>query len=71
MRFMLIVKPPAYDGPPDKKQLEAMGRCNEEMKRAGVLLEVNGLAPTEEGAKVKYSGANRTVIDGPFTEAWK
>ncbi len=70
MRFMLIVKPPAaaYDGPPDKKQLHAMGRYNQELERAGVLLDVNGLAPTAEGAKVKFAGANRTIIDGPFTE---
>lgn len=71
MRFMLIIKPPAsvYDGPPNKEELHAMGRFNDELRRAGVLLEVNGLAPTAEGLKVKYSGAKRTVIDGPFSEA--
>jgi hypothetical protein len=71
MRFMLIVKPPAsaYDGVPDKNELHAMGRYNEELRRAGVLLEVNGLAPTAEGAKVKFGGAKRTVLDGPFSEA--
>jgi hypothetical protein len=71
MRFMLIVKPPAsaYNGLPDKKELHAMGRYNDELRRAGVLLEVNGLAPTAEGAKVKFGGTKRTVIDGPFSEA--
>ena len=46
-----------------------MGRYNDELRRAGVLLEVNGLAPTAEGAKVKFDGTKRTVIDGPFSEA--
>jgi hypothetical protein len=71
MRFMMIVKPPAsaYDGVTDPQQLRAMGRYNDELRRAGVLLEVNGLAPTGEGAKVRYRGTKRTVIDGPFTEA--
>jgi hypothetical protein len=69
MRFMLIVKPPPYDGVPDRKELHAMGRYNEELRRAGVLLEVNGLASTADGAKVKFDGTSRTVIDGPFTEA--
>ena len=46
-----------------------MGRYNDELERAGVLVEVNGLASTAEGAKVKFAGANRTVVDGPFTEA--
>lgn len=71
MRFMVIVKPPvsAYDGPPDRNELDAMGRYNEQLRRAGVLLDVNGLASTAEGAKVKFNGASRTVVDGPFTEA--
>ena len=71
MRFMMIVKPPAsaYAGRPDKKEFEAMDRYNEELRRAGVLLDLNGLAPTAEGAKVKFGGSRRTVIDGPFSEA--
>jgi hypothetical protein len=70
MRFMLIVKPPAsaYAGPPDPKQLEAMGRYNEELERAGVLRDVHGLASTAEGATVEFDGAHRGVVDGPFTE---
>jgi hypothetical protein len=71
MRFMMIVKPPAsaYQGPLIRKELEAMGRYNDELKRAGVLLDLNGLASTEDGAKVKFVGTKRTVIDGPFSEA--
>ena len=71
MRFMLIIKPPAsaYDGVPNKKELQAMGRFNDELRRAGVLLEVNGLATTAEGARVMFRGADRTVIDGPFSES--
>lgn len=71
MRFMMIVKPPAsaYDGALDKKELQAMGRYNEKLQRAGVLLELNGLASTADGAKVKFAGTRRTVIDGPFSEA--
>jgi hypothetical protein len=72
MRFMMIVKPPvatAYQGQLDPEQLAAMGRYNEELRRAGVLLDLNGLASTEQGAKVKFKGDKRTVIDGPFAEA--
>jgi hypothetical protein len=73
MRFMMIVKPPvgAASADPDtrKTELHAMGRFNDELRRAGVLLEVNGLAPTAEGARVKFTGTERTVIDGPFSEA--
>ncbi len=70
MRFMMIVKlPGALYGNPDPEQLRAMGRYNEELERAGVLVEVHGLAPTGDGAKVTFRGARRTVIDGPFAEA--
>jgi hypothetical protein len=69
MRFMMIVKPPAYNGTPDPKEMAAMDRYNEELRRAGVLLDLNGLEPTAKGAKVKFSGNKRTVIDGPFSEA--
>jgi len=69
MRFMMIVKPPAYTGKPDPEQMAAMGRYNDELRRAGVLLDLNGLEPTDKGAKVRFSGAKRTVIDGPFSEA--
>jgi hypothetical protein len=71
MRFMMIVKPPvaAYTNPPAQHEFAAMGRYNDELRRAGVLLDLNGLAATEAGAKVKFNGDKRTVIDGPFTDA--
>jgi hypothetical protein len=68
MRFMMIVKPPAYTGLPDPAQFEAMGRYNDELQRAGVLLDLNGLAPAAQGVRVQFSGSKRTVIDGPFAE---
>ena len=70
MRFMMIVKPPApaYTGAARPEQFAAMGRYNDELQRAGVLLDLNGLAPTAQGARVKFNGAKRTVIDGPFGE---
>jgi hypothetical protein len=46
-----------------------MGRYNEELSKAGVLLALDGLHPSSKGARVKFSGTSRTVIDGPFTEA--
>jgi hypothetical protein len=68
MRFMMMVKAPASGyGAPEPQQLQAMGRYNDELRRAGVLLEVHGLAP--EGSMVQFDGTTRTVIDGPFTEA--
>jgi len=54
---------------PDPQLMLEMGKYNEELMKAGVLLALDGLQPTSKGAKVKFSGKNRTVIDGPFTEA--
>ncbi len=68
MRFMMIVKPPPYTDRPPPEELEAMGRFNDELRRAGVLVELNGLEPPDKGAKVKFSGSQRTVLDGPFSE---
>lgn len=71
MRFMLIVKasPASEQGAlPPKDLVEAMGRFNEEMARAGVLLAAEGLHASSSGARVRFSGGNRTVIDGPFAE---
>ena len=71
MRFMLIVKasPDSESGSmPDEKILADMGKFNEEMVKAGVLLAAEGLHPTSKGARVKFSGSKRTVVDGPFTE---
>jgi len=73
MRFMMIVKATKDSeagAMPDEKILTAMGKYNEELTRAGVLLEGSGLAPSSQGARVRFSaGGKRTVIDGPFTEA--
>ena len=46
-----------------------MGRYNEELTKAGVLLDLSGLRPSAEGVRVKFSGGKTTVVDGPFTEA--
>jgi len=54
---------------PDQKILTEMGKFNEELVKAGVMLEGEGLHPSSKGARVRFSGRQRTVIDGPFTEA--
>jgi hypothetical protein len=53
---------------PDKKLLADMGKYNEELAKAGVMLAGEGLHPSSKGARVRFSGSKRTVIDGPFTE---
>jgi hypothetical protein len=53
---------------PDEKILTDMGKFNEELIKAGVMLAGEGLHPTSKGARVRFSGGKRTVIDGPFTE---
>jgi hypothetical protein len=53
---------------PDEKLLTEMGKYNEELVKAGVLLGMEGLHPSSKGARVRFSGNKRTVIDGPFTE---
>jgi hypothetical protein len=72
MRFMVIVKANKDTEAgvlPSKEILTAMGKYNEELAKAGVLLAAEGLHPSSKGARVKFSGGKRTVIDGPFTEA--
>jgi len=54
---------------PSRELLEAMGKFNEEMVKAGVMLAGERLQPSSKGARVKFSGSKRTVIDGPFTES--
>jgi len=54
---------------PDEKLFTEMGNYNEELVKAGVLLAAEGLHPSSKGARVKFSGKKRTVVDGPFTEA--
>ena len=53
---------------PDEKMLTEMGVFNEELVKAGIMLEGEGLKPSSEGARVRFSGKNRRVIDGPFPE---
>ena len=72
MRFMVIVKANKDSEAgvlPDEKLLAEMGKYNEELANAGVLLAAEGLQPSSKGARVRFSGSKRTVIDGPFTEA--
>ena len=72
MRFMVLVPGDADSETgalPDPAQLEAMAKYNEELLRAGVMLAGDGLLPTSRGARVRFEGRERTVIDGPFTEA--
>jgi hypothetical protein len=72
MRFMVIVKASKDSEAgalPDEKILTEMGKFNEELANAGVLLAAEGLQPSSKGARVRFSGTKRTVIDGPFTEA--
>jgi hypothetical protein len=54
---------------PSEELLSAMGKFNEELVKAGVMLAGEGLHPSSKGARVKFSGTERTVVDGPFTEA--
>ena len=71
MRFMVMVKATKDSEAgalPDEKLLAAMGKYNEELVNAGVMLAGEGLHPSSKGARVRFSGANRTVIDGPFAE---
>jgi hypothetical protein len=72
MRFMVLVPGSSESeagGMPSTEILEAMTKYNEELVKAGVMLAGEGLRPTSQGAKVRFSGGDRTVIDGPFTEA--
>jgi hypothetical protein len=73
MRFMAIIKAPAESEKegalPDPQLMAEMGKYNEELIKAGVLLAMDGLHPSSKGARVKFSGKSRTVVDGPFTEA--
>jgi len=73
MRFMVIVKATAESEKegalPDPQLMADMGKYNEELSKAGILLALDGLHPSSKGARVKFSGKSRTVVDGPFTEA--
>jgi len=71
MRFMILVKADKNSEAgvlPDEKLLADMGKYNEELVKAGVLLAADGLQPSSKGARVKFSGDKRIVSDGPFSE---
>jgi len=71
MRFMVIVKASKESEAgqmPSTELLTAMGKYNEELVKAGVMLAGEGLAPSSKGARVRFDGKNRTVTDGPFAE---
>jgi hypothetical protein len=71
MRFMVIVKATKDSEAgvmPSEELLSAMAKFNEEMVKAGIMLDGSGLQPSSKGARIRYSGDKRTVIDGPFAE---
>ena len=71
MRFMVLVKATKDSEAgilPSTELLDAMGRYNEELVKAGIMLAGEGLHPSAKGARVRFSGDKRTVIDGPFAE---
>ena len=71
MRFMILVKADKNSEAgvlPDQKLLAEMGKFNEELVKAGIMLAGEGLHPSSKGARVRFSGDKRTVIDGPFAE---
>jgi hypothetical protein len=71
VRFMMIVKASEDSEAgviPSEELLAAMGKYNEELANAGVLLAGEGLHPSSKGARVRFSGAQRTVVEGPFAE---
>ena len=71
MRFMMIVKASKESEAglmPEEQLLASMAKYNEELVKAGVMLDGSGLKPSSKGARIKYSGDKRTVIDGPFAE---
>jgi hypothetical protein len=70
MRVMLMIKgDPEPGAAPSEELLTAMGRYNDELQQAGVLLDLAGLLPSAEGRRVKFADGDRTVIDGPFPES--
>jgi hypothetical protein len=71
MKFMVMVKASAASeagAMPSEKLLAEMGRFNEEMVKAGVMLAGEGLHPSAKGARIRFDGDHRTVVDGPFAE---
>jgi hypothetical protein len=71
MRFMVMVKATKDSEAgvmPTRQLLADMGKFNEELVKAGIMLAAEGLQPSSKGARVRFDGAKRTVVDGPFTE---
>jgi len=72
MRVMVMVKAnedTEAGTPPDTEMLNEMGRYNEELVKAGIMLDGEGLHPSSAGARIQFSGDQRTVVDGPFAES--
>jgi hypothetical protein len=74
MRFMMLMIPKGYEKAganfrPDPKAIAEMGKYNDSLSKAGVLLECDGLHPSQKGARIKFSGGKGSATDGPFTEA--
>jgi hypothetical protein len=71
MRFMMIMIPnlPEEDWRPTPEAIASMGKYNQDLAQAGVLLALDGLQPISQGARVAFSGGRPVVTDGPFTEA--
>ena len=72
MRVMVIVKAnedSEAGGPPDTQMLNEMGKYNEELVKAGIMLDGEGLLPSSKGVRIQFSGDERSVVDGPFAEA--
>jgi hypothetical protein len=72
MRFMMIVKANKDSEAgvmPSEEMIATMGRYNEELMKAGVLVDLSGLQPSSKGFRVKFSGGKRSIVDGPFAES--
>lgn len=72
MRYMMIVKgnkDTEGGAPPNDEGIARMGKFNEELMKAGVLVDLSGLQPTSKGFRVKFSGGKRSIVDGPFAES--
>ena len=72
MRYMMMVRASQRSEAgemPTERELAAMGKYNEELQKAGVLLDLSGLKPTSKGARVRFSAGKQVVVDGPFSEA--
>jgi hypothetical protein len=70
MRVMMMIKgDPDPGAAPSEELLSAMGKYNDELQKAGVLLDLAGLLPSAEGRRVRFAEGNRTVIEGPFPES--